>query len=160
MANIFQMFGEIMVDNAKANTGIDETTSKGKHLGTTLSDVTAKIGKGFAVAGAAIGAMAAAVGGAVVGATKALTDMTVGAAAYADEILTASTVTGMSTEALQAYKYAAELVDVPLETLTKSMAKQIKSMSGAADGSKAMVAAYDKLGVKVTDANGNLRDVS
>lgn len=158
MANIFQMFGEIMVDNKKANTGIDETTTKGKHLGTTMSDVTDKIGKGFAAAGAAAAAMATAVGAAVVGAAKSLTNMTIGAAEYADEILTMSTVTGMSTEALQAYKYAAELVDVPLETLTKTMAKQIKSMASAADGSDKMVAAYDKLGVKVTDANGNLRD--
>ena len=158
MANIFQMFGEIMVDNAKANTGIDETTNKGKHLGTTLSDVTDKIGKGFAAAGAAVGAMAAAVGGAVVGAAKALTDMTIGASEYADEILTMSTVTGMSTEALQAYKYAAELVDVPLETLTKSMAKQIKSMAGAADGNDKLAAAYEQLGIKVTNSDGSLRD--
>ena len=82
----------------------------------------------------------------------------VGAAAYADEILTASTVTGMSTESLQAYKYAAELVDVPLETLTKSMAKNVKSMSTAQSGTGAMAEAYAKLGVAVTDSSGQLRD--
>ena len=54
-------------------------------------------------------------------------DMTVGASQYADEILTQSTVTGMSTESLQAYKYAAELIDTPLETLTSTMSKKIKS---------------------------------
>jgi phage-related protein len=64
----------------------------------------------------------------------------------------------MSTESLQAYKYAAELVDVPLETLTASMAKQVKSMSNARDGSKNFMDAYKRLGVSVTDANGNLRD--
>lgn len=56
-----------------------------------------------------MGAALAAIGTAAVGAGKALVDMSVNSAAYADEILTASTVTGMSTDSLQAYKYAAEL---------------------------------------------------
>ena len=108
--------------------------------------------------GAAMGAAFVAVGAAAVGAAKALTDMTVGAAAYADEILTMSTVTGMSTESLQAYKYAAELVDVSMETLTGSMSKQVKSMASARDGSAKFADAYAKLGVSVADGNGQLRD--
>ncbi len=108
--------------------------------------------------GAAMGTAFIAVGAAAVGAAKALTDMTVGAAAYADEILTMSTVTGMSTESLQAYKYAAELVDVSMETLTGSMAKQVKSMASARDGSAKFADAYAKLGVSVADGNGQLRD--
>ena len=158
MANIFQMYGEIMVDNKGALKGIDETTQKGQHMGKSFGEVAASVGKGFLAAGAAVGTLALAVGGAVIGATKALTNMTVGAAEYADEILTASTVTGMSTEALQAYKYAAEPVDVPVETLTKSMAKQIKSMAGVKDGNEKLAIAYDTLGVKVTNADGSLRD--
>jgi len=108
--------------------------------------------------GAAMGTAFVAVGAAAVGAAKALTDMTVGAAAYADEILTMSTVTGMSTESLQAYKYAAELVDVSMETLTGSMAKQVKSMANARDGSAKFADAYAKLGVSVADGSGQLRD--
>ena len=108
--------------------------------------------------GAAMGTAFVAVGAAAVGAAKALTDMTVGAAAYADEILTMSTVTGMSTESLQAYKYAAELVDVSMETLTGSMSKQVKSMANARDGSAKFADAYAKLGVSVADSNGQLRD--
>lgn len=108
--------------------------------------------------GAAMGTAFVAVGAAVVGAAKSLTDMTVGAAAYADEILTTSTVTGMSTESLQAYKYAAELVDVSMETLTGSMSKQVKSMASARDGSAKFVDAYAKLGISVADGNGQLRD--
>ncbi|MDY4231808.1 MAG: hypothetical protein SOX74_06985 [Candidatus Faecousia sp.] len=54
--------------------------------------------------------------------------------------------------------YAAELVDVPTETLTKSMAKQIKSMKAVQDGTKLSVEAYDKLGVSVMNAGGSLRD--
>lgn len=117
-----------------------------------------KLGGVLKGVGAAMAASMAAIGTAAVSAAKALTDMTVGAAAYADEILTTATVTGMSTESLQAYKYAAELVDVSLETLTGSMAKQIKSMSEARDGSARYAEAYEKLGISVTDSNGQLRD--
>ncbi len=84
--------------------------------------------------------------------------MAVDGAAYADTVLTESTVTGIATDKLQEYMYAAELVDVSTETLTKSMAKQIKSMKSVHDGSKTMAAAYDALGVSVTDSNGDLRD--
>jgi phage-related protein len=108
--------------------------------------------------GVAMGATMAAIGTAAVGAGKALVDMSVNSAAYADEILTASTVTGMSTDSLQAYKYAAELVDVSLETLTGSMAKNVKSMSSARKGTGEIADAYRQLGISVTDANGNLRD--
>ncbi|WP_213997471.1 phage tail protein [Tepidanaerobacter syntrophicus] len=108
--------------------------------------------------GVAMGAALAAIGIAAVGAGKALVDMSVNSAAYADEILTVSTVTGMSTDSLQAYKYAAELVDVSMDTLTGSMARNIKSMSSARKGTGEVAEAYRRLGVSVTDASGNLRD--
>lgn len=78
-------------------------------------------------------------------------DMLKSGAGYGDNILTQSVQTGLSTEALQKYNAISELVDVSTETLTGSMAKNIKSMSSGAD-------AYQKLGVSVKDANGNLRD--
>lgn len=117
-----------------------------------------KLGAVCRATGVAIAAAFAAVSAAAVAAGKALVDMAVEGAAYADTVLTESTVTGIATDKLQEYIYAAELVDVSTETLTKSMAKQIKSMKSATDGSKTMVAAYDALGVSVTDANGNMRD--
>lgn len=107
---------------------------------------------------AAMAAAFAAVSAAAIAGAKALVEMTTAGAAYADTVLTESTVTGIATDKLQEYMYAAELVDVSTETLTKSMAKNIKSMQSAADGSKAYAEAYDQLGISVTDANGNLRD--
>ena len=107
---------------------------------------------------AAMTAAFAAVSAAAIAGAKALVEMSTAGAAYADTVLTESTVTGIATDKLQEYMYAAELVDVSTETLTKSMAKNIKSMQSAADGSAAYAEAYDKLGISVTDANGNLRD--
>ena len=91
-------------------------------------------------------------------AAGALAKMSTGAAAYADEIITMSTVTGIATDKLQAYTYAAELVDVSVETMTKSQAKNIRSMAAVQNGTKLMVEAYDKLGVAATNADGSLRD--
>lgn len=79
-------------------------------------------------------------------------------AEYADNILTLSAQTGLSTDTLEKYNAVAELTDVSMETLTNSMAKNIKSMSEARNGSKAYAEAYAKLGVSITDADGNLRD--
>ena len=125
----------------------DDAGGKFENLGSILASV-----------GTAIAATVTAIGAAAGAAVSAMADMAQEAAAYADDIATLSTQTGVSTESLQAYGYAAELVDVSLETLTGSMAKQIKSMTSAAQGSKNYVAAYEQLGVAITDADGNMRD--
>lgn len=87
-----------------------------------------------------------------------LLDAANGAAAFADEIATLSVQTGVSTSTLQELTYAQELMDVSVETVTNSMAKNIKSMSQAQKGSVDYVETYQKLGVQVTKTNGQLRD--
>lgn len=79
-------------------------------------------------------------------------------AAYADDILTMANNTGIATDTLQELKYMQELTDVSLETITKSMQKNIRSMSDAAEGSASFAKAYEQLGVSVVDSNGALRD--
>ena len=135
----------------------DELDRTGKEADSASSklDKLGSVAKGI---GAAMGTALAAVGAAAVSAGKKLTELAVDSAAFADEIITTSAVTGVSAEQLQAYTYAAELVDVSVETMTKSMAKNVKSMESARQGSKLYAEAYDKLGISVTDANGNLRD--
>lgn len=116
-----------------------------------FGEASSKVGKVAAAGFAAVATAAAA-------AAAALAKCSADAAAYADNILTTSTVTGISTEKLQEYTYAAELVDVSVETLTKSQSKNIKSMKAVQDGTKLAVEAYEKLGVTVTNADGSLRD--
>lgn len=89
---------------------------------------------------------------------KLIVDTTKGAASYADEIGTLSIQYGMAAEDLQAFSYAAELVDVSQETLTSTMSRNIRAMNSARDGTESYVEAYEKLGVKVTDADGQLRN--
>lgn len=107
------------------------------------------------------GAMAAAFAAAVAGAKEvgeALVSCTMDASAYADELLTQSTVTGVSTEKLQELNYAAELVDTSVETITGSMTKNLRAMDSAREGTGAAAEAYEKLGISVTNSDGSLRD--
>lgn len=145
----------------KLGDEVDQTGDKAKKSGRKLVDMkndAKDMQAGMDKAAAGIGKAALAIGAAIATAATSLAAMTVDAAKFADEIITANKVTGMSTESLQAYSYAAELLDVPLNTLTKSMAKNVKAMSEAANGSKKYTAAYEKLGVKVTDTDGKLRN--
>lgn len=76
----------------------------------------------------------------------------------ADDLNTMSKVTGISTDNLQKYSYAADLVDVSVDSIAKSNKKLAKNAYEAANGSKSQKEAFDALGVSVTDSNGELRD--
>ena len=83
-----------------------------------------------------------------------------GAAAYkaaqtADDLNTLSKQTGISTESLQKMSYAADLVDVSVDTISGSMTKLKKNM---ASESAATVEAFNAIGVSTRDANGELRN--
>lgn len=163
-------------ENTKAlddfGEGEDDAADKAQGLGDALNDIGGKFGislpkemtntlNGMLNLDAQTLVLAgsfAAVAAAVVEAEKALISLTIESAAYADEILTQSVVTGLSTEALQEYQYAAELVDVSLDTLTSSQSKMIRSMDAARRGSKEQAEAFDKLGISVQNADGTLRD--
>ena len=128
------------------------------NFGAAAKTAAGKFGGAMKAVGSAAAASLAVVASLAGAAAVALTKMSVSAAAYADDILTTSTVTGIATDKLQEYAYAAELVDVSVETLTKSQAKNIKSMKSAVDGSKTAAEAYAALGITITNADGSLRD--
>ena len=135
--------GEFNDAEKQADQFGDELDRTGKEAD-SASNKLDKLGSVTKSIGVAMGAALAAIGTAAVSAGKSLVNLAVDSAAYADEILTTSAVTGIAAENLQAYNYAAELVDVSTETLTKSMAKNVKSMESARQGSKLYAEAYDK----------------
>lgn len=152
----------------KASDGMDDAEKNADELGDEVKkagneakdsgDKFDKLGSVCKTAAASMASAFAAVSAAAVACGKALVDMSTQGAAFADGVITTSTQTGIATDKLQEYMYAAELVDVSTETLTKSMAKQIKSMKAVQDGTKLSVEAYDKLGVSVLNSDGTLRD--
>ncbi len=95
------------------------------------------------------------------------------------ELVDLSAQTGISTERLQELRYVGDQVGTSQETITGSLARLVRTMGGAqqqyadfaADQAEAAAAgeefdgtlgdnaaAFETLGVKITDANGKLRD--
>lgn len=70
----------------------------------------------------------------------------------ADDLKTLSARTGLSTDMLQKFAYASDMVDVSTEELASAMSKMKKQMD-------ANPAAFEALGVSVTNADGTFRDL-
>lgn len=141
-------------ESKEAGKKIEAMGKAGEAAGKLLKGMGGMAKAAAATATAAFAATVAAASKVV----SSLTNMTVEGSEYADQILTESVVTGLSTDALQKYHYAAELVDVDVGTITKSLAKNTKQMASAQKGTGSAADAYAKLGVKVTKSNGELRD--
>ena len=158
-----------MQENGKA---VEAENQEYKGLGTTLGDIAGKFGiqipegasnalngmmsfssGSVAVLGAAVAAVTA-----MVAAVKKLNEMTLEAATNADDLLTQSMTTGLSTKTLQELKYAEQLIDVSVDTITGSLTKLTKNIAAAGEGNKKMAEAFADLGVSIKDADGNLRD--
>lgn len=92
-----------------------------------------------------------ALGNAVKDVATGLYDAAKGAGEWADDLITTSNQTGLTTKELQELDYAMRFVDVEVDVLTKSMAKNIKQMGAGAAG-------YEELGVNIYDTNGELRN--
>lgn len=109
------------------------------------------------LASEAIVAGVKALGNAVVELGKKMLSAATDAAYWADDLNTQAKVTGISTEQLQKYAFAAEQVDVSVDTIAGSMTKLTKNMNAAKGGTGAAAEAFAELGISVTDANGELR---
>lgn len=119
-----------------------------------LSETFKQAGKSIESAGQSMRGLSRAAG-AVAGAIGGLT---VASGKWADNMNTLSKKYSIATDDLQMYSAAAKLVDVDVETITKSHVKLEKTMLTASKGTGASAEAFEKLGVSVTDADGNLRD--
>lgn len=144
---------------------IIETESKLKHFEGELKKVgnvklkalsaqVEEVGKKLESAGRKMQGLSTA-GAVVAGAVGALA---VSGGKSADDLNTLSKVTGMGTAELQKYAVSADLVDVSVESLAKANQKLKKNMYSASNGSKTQAEAFKKLGISVTDSNGELRD--
>lgn len=76
----------------------------------------------------------------------------------ADNLLTMSSTSGLSTDTLQELQYASEFVDVSIETVNSSMTKMIRTMGEARDGNKDLQKEFARLGVRYKEHNGELRN--
>lgn len=102
----------------------------------------------------------AAVAAAIIKAEKAMISMTKESAAFADNIITLSMQTGQSTQQLQEFAYASELIDVSVDTLQGSLTKLTNNMQDTMNGTGNAKASFEALGVSVTNADGSMRSAN
>lgn len=100
-------------------------------------DSIAKKTRGLSMAGAALGG--------------ALLGNAFNAGRQADEIATLAKQYDVSTDEIQKFKYAQELVDVDMNSMLGSMQKMTKQMGQNNS-------AFQELGVSITNADGSMRD--
>lgn len=128
---------------AIGNVNLRAASEQMKQLGTNLTNAGEAM-RGLSVAAAAV--------------TAAIGALTVKSGQWADDMNTMSKRYSISTGDLQKYSAAADLVDVSVEDIAKTHVKLEKSMLSASKGTGSQAEAFDKLGVSVTDSNGELRD--
>jgi len=121
-----------------AKQQIQAVGDKMKGIGDKVSDVGTKL--------MPLSGTAAAIGGGLV-------KLGYDAITSADELNTLSQQTGISTDELQKMKYASELVDVSVEDMTTALRKMKTKMDPSNK-------AFKELGVRVTNADGSLRDAT
>lgn len=102
----------------------------------------------------------AAVAAAIVKVEKAMISMTKESASFADNIITLSMQTGQSTQQLQEFSYATELIDVSVDTLQGSLRKLTNNMQDTMNGTGNAKASFEELGVSVTNADGSMRSAN
>ncbi|MCI7638218.1 MAG: hypothetical protein MSS60_00100 [Clostridiales bacterium] len=130
----------------KAASSSNAVLSKVSAVADKVADSAGKIAnKTKALSGAATGIIGAGIGSAV------------SAGLSADDTNTLSKQSGFSTDLIQMWQYASDRIDVSVNDIVKSAQKMKKNM--VSTGSD-VTEAWKRLGVSVTDSNGNLRDTS
>jgi hypothetical protein len=138
----------ISVGDALLKVGVDtkEATSKLEDFGNKIKATGQSISRAstpFLVAG-----------GAIVG---ALTGIVMKAATVGEQMDKMSLRTGISVENLSRLRYAADLSGVGIEGVETSLKFLTKGMNDASNGTGTAMKAFEELGIKVVDANNNLR---
>lgn len=150
MANIFSLFGEILIDNTNANKSIDTTTEKAEKGGVKIGDAFGKIAKGAVKIGTAAVGAAAAFGTA---AFKMASDTS----EAADHIDKMAQKIGLSREAYQEWDYIMAQNGMSIDSLQTGIKSLNSLMTKAAEGNADAAATFEALGVSVTNADGSLR---
>ena len=153
---------------------IEESSKEMGNLGDVVNGLTSKLGiqlpDGMKSSMNAMGSLDAqslalaggfaAVAAAIVKVEKAMISMTKESASFADNIITLSMQTGQSTQQLQEFAYASELIDVSVDTLQGSLTKLTNNMQDTMNGTGNAKTSFEALGVSVTNADGSMRSAN
>ena len=142
---------ELGLDTAAFSTGARKAQRSTKDLG----DGAEAMGRRVGAAGKAIAIAGAAVAGAfVLGQIK---DAIKSSIEYASSLGETAQQLGVTTKALQEFRFAAQQNGVAQEEIDKGLQRLTKTIGLAAGGNKAAIKAFADLGVNVRDAGGNIK---
>lgn len=144
---IFSLFGEVFIEDEKAKKALDNTEKKAGKVGERLKSMigtAAKVGAGIAAAGAAAGAGMLAMANKVAGTT--------------DRIDKLSQKIGLSRQGFQEWEFVLSQSGASIETLQTGMKTFVEQIEQASRGTGEGARAFERLGISITDANGNLKD--
>ena len=176
-AELYKLNGQLKSNTEQVEDttdAIEEAEQSMGNLGDVVNGLTSKLGiqlpDGMKSSMNAMGSLDAsslalaggfaAVAAAIVKVEKAMISMTKESAAFADNIITLSMQTGQSTEQLQEFSYATELIDVSVDTLQGSLTKLTNNMQDTMNGTGNAKASFEALGVSVTNADGSMRSAN
>lgn len=134
--------------------GMDSTEfSRGaKRALDDVSTMRSKISSAAGVIKGAVGGMITAM------ALDRIADLAMKGLEYASSLGEVAAQLGVTTKALQEYRYAASQAGIEQDEMDKALAQLTKRLGEAAEGAKAPKAALEKLGVSLRDANGHVID--
>lgn len=176
-AEIYKLNGQLKNNTEQiedTTTATEDAEQSMGNLGDVVNGLTSKLGiqlpDGMKSSMNAMGSLDAqslalaggfaAVAAAIVKAEKAMISMTKESASFADNIITLSMQTGQSTQQLQEFSYATELIDVSVDTLQGSLTKLTNNMQDTMNGTGNAKASFEALGVSVTNADGSMRSAN
>lgn len=152
--------GDAQRETMGLGSTVDQLTNK---LGFSLPEGLKKTMDGISdvdlKTAALVGSFAGVVA-AIVGVEKKLASLTTEAGASAKELQTLSEVTGQSTDELQEFNYMSKFLGVSTDQLSDGLKEITNKMQEARDGSADAADAFHRLGIRVTDSRGELRDAS
>lgn len=153
-----QKAGDAKRETMGLGSTVDQLTSKlGFSLPDGLKNAMDGMEKVDLKAAALVGTFAG-VAAAIVGAEKKLASLTTEAGASAKELRVLSEVTGQSTDELQEFDYMSKFLGVSTDQLSDGLKEITNKMQEARDGSADAADAFNRLGIRVTDSRGELRD--
>lgn len=141
-----ELFHKLTLDDKDFKKGMKGAESNASKLAGTLK-------KGLASAAKIGAAGIAATSAALLNATKDTMD-------YADEIDKTSQKMGLNYEQTQKWNYVASQMGTNLKSLERGLGRFQKNVNDAAEGTGMAADAIETLGIDVTDANGDLKDMN
>lgn len=148
--------GQLKDTNKETESFGDEIRGLASSLGLEVSPALEAFASKFDGISKEMGNSIVLIGGII----STLASFSIEAAGAADELLTLSKVTGVSTDELQKFEYASKFLDVSTESLSDALKELTNKMYDARNGGAEAQESFRKLHLSIRDGSGGLKDAN